>query len=99
METTSICLNNRLRGKNFKIHINLIEINVNICLLYAHNVTKSIIVHTRRTNSQYSQLGAWFYVSADFIFRILRSSKSRFSHRPISTKELSTNGIYVVGGQ
>ena len=51
--TTPLCLNTRLRlNKNFKIHINFIEINVNVCLLYALHVMTSIILHTRRPNCQ-----------------------------------------------
>ena len=38
------------KQKNFKIHINFIEINVNVCLLCAHHVMSSIILHTRRPN-------------------------------------------------
>ena len=53
LETTPLCLNTRLRvKKNFKIHINFIEINVNVCLLCAPHVMTSIILHTRRPNCQ-----------------------------------------------
>ena len=53
LETISLCLNKRLRvKKNFKFHIHFIENNVIVCLLYAHNVMTSIILHTRRPNSQ-----------------------------------------------
>ena len=38
--------------KNFRIHINFIEINVNVCLLCALHVMTSIILHTRRPNCQ-----------------------------------------------
>jgi len=49
----SLCLNTRLRvKKNLKIHINFIEINVNVCLLCDHHVMTSIILQTRRPNSQ-----------------------------------------------
>ena len=41
-----------LKRKNFKIHINFIEINVNVCLLCAPYVMTSIILHTRRTMFQ-----------------------------------------------
>ena len=40
------------KQKNFKIHINFIEINVNVCLLCALHVKTSIILHTRRPNCQ-----------------------------------------------
>ena len=51
LETTPLCLNTRIIvNKNFKIHINFIEINVNVCLLCAHRVMASIILHTRRPN-------------------------------------------------
>ena len=53
LETTPLCLNTRLRvQKNFKIHINFIEINVNDSLLCAHHIMTSIILHTRRPNCQ-----------------------------------------------
>jgi len=38
--------------KNFQIHINLVEINVNVLLVCDHHVMKGIILHTRRTNCQ-----------------------------------------------
>ena len=53
LESTPLCLNTRLRvKKNFKININFIEINVNVCLLGANHVMTSIILHTRRPNLQ-----------------------------------------------
>ena len=53
LETAPLCLNTRLRvNKNFEIHINFIEINVNVCLLCAHRVMTCVILHTRRPNSQ-----------------------------------------------
>ena len=53
LETTPLCLNTRLRvTKNFKIHINFIEINVNVFLLCAPHVITNIILHTRRPNCQ-----------------------------------------------
>ena len=53
LETNPLCLNNRLRVKKiFKIHINFNEINANVCLLCAHRVMTSIILHTRRPNCQ-----------------------------------------------
>ena len=45
--------------KNFKIHINFIKFNVNVCLLCAHHVMTSIILHTRRPNCQKSLLRTW----------------------------------------
>ena len=49
LETTPLCLNTRLRvNKNFKMHNNFIEINVNVCLSCAHHVMTSIILRTRR---------------------------------------------------
>ena len=51
--TNSFCLNTRLRvNKNLQIPITFIEINVEVCLLCAHPVMKSIILHTRRPNCQ-----------------------------------------------
>ena len=47
----SFVFNTRLGvNKYYKIHINFFEINVNICLLCAHRVTTSIILHTRWSN-------------------------------------------------
>ena len=55
LETTSFCLNTRLLLKKyFQILIIFIEINVNVCLLCAHHVMTSIILHTRRQNCQYN---------------------------------------------
>ena len=52
-KTTPLCLNTLLRvNKNFKIHIIVIKINVNFCLLCAHRVMTSIILQTRRPNCQ-----------------------------------------------
>ena len=48
LETISLCLNKRLRVKNIQILIIFIEIDVNVCLLCAPHVMKSIILHTRR---------------------------------------------------
>jgi len=53
LETTPLCLNTLLHvKKNFKIHINCNEINANVCLLCAHRVMTSIILHTRLPNCQ-----------------------------------------------
>ena len=53
LETTPLCLNTRLRvKKNFKIHNNFVEINVNIYLLCAPHVMATIILHIRRPNCQ-----------------------------------------------
>ena len=53
LETTPLCLNTLLHvKKKFKIHINCNEINANVCLLCAHRVMTSIILHTRRPNCQ-----------------------------------------------
>ena len=60
--------------KNFKIHINFIEINVNVCLLCAPHVMTSIILHTRRPNvHKVSVTNLVFMFRPTFIFRILRS--------------------------
>ena len=64
LETTPLCLNTLIRvNKNFKIHINFIEINVSVCLLCAHHVMTSIILHTRRPNVKKSPLRTWFFTS------------------------------------
>ena len=70
----------RLRvNKKFQIHKNFIKVNVNVCLLFAHNVMTSIILHTRITNCQYNVCYAHgFYVSADFHFSHFEKLKSTF---------------------
>ena len=63
--------------KNFNIHINFIEINVNVCLLCAPHVMTSIILQTRRPNCQQKVCYALgFYVSADFHFSHFDKLKS-----------------------
>ena len=53
LETTSLCLNTRLLVKKIiQILIIFIEINVNVCLLGAHQVKESKLLHTRRRNCQ-----------------------------------------------
>ena len=101
LETTPFCLNTPLSvKKNFKIHINFYEINLNVCLLCAPHVMTSIILHTRRlTVNKKSVTHLVFMFRLTFIFRILRSWKSRFSIHSISPNELCTNEIKVVGGQ
>ena len=87
--TNPLCLNTRLRvNKKFHIHINFIEINVNVCLLCALHVMKSIILHTRRPVNKKSVTHLVLMVQMTFIFRILRSWKARFSHHFISTKRV-----------
>ena len=52
-EKTPLCLNTRLSvNKNFKNHINLIEINANVWFLCAQRVMTSKILHTRRPKCQ-----------------------------------------------
>ena len=100
LETTASCVNIRLPvKKNFKIHINFIEINVNVCLLCAPHVMKSIILYTRKPVNKKSVTHLVFMFRLSFFFRILRSWKARFSHHFISPNELCTNEIKVVGGQ
>ena len=53
LETTLLCINTRLRViKKFHNSHKFFEINVNVCLLCAHHVMTSIILHTRRPNCQ-----------------------------------------------
>ena len=53
LETTPLFLNTRLRvNKKFQNSHNCNEINANVCLLCAHRVMTSIILHTRRPNCQ-----------------------------------------------
>ena len=83
LETTPLCLNTRLpANKNFKMQINFIEINVNVCLLCAHHVMTSIILHTRRPVNKNSLTHFVFMYQLTIIFRILRSWKARFLHTP-----------------
>ena len=100
LETTPLCLNTRIRvNKNFKIHINFIEINVNVCLLFAHRVMTSIFLHTRRPDCQSKSVTHLvFMFQLTLNFRILRSWKARFSHHSVSP-ELCSNEIKVVGDQ
>ena len=71
LETTPVCLNTRVRVKNnFKIHINFIEINVNVRLLCAVRVMTSIILHTRRPVNKNSVTHLVFMFQMTFIFRI-----------------------------
>ena len=101
LETTTLCLNTRLRvNKNFKIQINFIKINVNACLfvLTTEWQVLSFILEDRTVNKK-SVTHLVFMFQLTFIFRILRSRKAYFSHHSISPKELCTNEIKVVGGQ
>ena len=100
LETTPLCLNTRLRVNiNFKIDINFIEINVNVCLLCAHHEMTSIIILEDLTVNKKSVTHLVFMFQLTFIFRILKSWNARFSHHSISPNELCTNEIKVVGGQ
>ena len=65
-----MCLNTRLLlNQKFQILIIFIEIKENVCLLYAHHVMTSIILHIRRPNCQWKFCYALgFYVSADYSF-------------------------------
>ena len=85
--------------KNFKIHIHFIEINVNVCILCAHHVITSIILHTRSPVNKISVTHLVFMFRLTFIFRILRSWKARFSNHSISPNEFCTHEIKVVGVQ
>ena len=91
-ETTSLCLNSRLCvRKKFQILIILIEIMVTLWLLCARTLMTGIYIHSRRPNNQEnvsSYLVIIFHLI--FIFHILRSWKTRFSHRSISLHELCT---------
>ena len=79
------------KQKYFKIQIIFIEINLNVCLLCAHHVISSIILHTRRPVNKKSVTHFVFMFQQTFIFRILRSWKARYSHHSISPNELGTN--------
>ena len=75
LETTSLYLNTRLFvNKNFQILKIFIEINLNFCLLCAHHVIKSLILHTRDlTVNKNSVTHLVFIFRLTFIFRILRT--------------------------
>jgi len=83
LETTSLCLNTRLRvNKKFQNSHFFIEININVCVLCAHPVMTSIILHTRRPNSQWKVCYAHgLYVSADFFFAFWGAEKHVY-HNP-----------------
>ena len=100
LETTSLCLNTPLLvNKKFPNSHYFIEINVNVCLLCAHHVMTSIIfILEDLTVNKKSVTNFVFMFHMNFIFRILRSWKARFSHHSISP-ELCTHEIKVVGGQ
>ena len=86
--------------KKFKIHINFIDINVNVWLLCAHHIMSSkSFIHEDLTVNKMSVTHLVFMFQMTFIFRILRTWKARFSQHSISPNELCTNEIKVVGGQ
>ena len=83
LETTSLCLNTRLFvNKKFPNPLYFIEINVNVCLLCAHQVITSIIFNTRRPVNKKSVTHMVFRFQRIFFFRILRSWKARFNIVP-----------------
>ena len=84
LETTSLCVNTRLRvNKNFNNHINFIEINVKVYLLCAHHVMTCIILNTRIPNCQLNVCYALgFYVSADSFFAFWGAEKHVFHITP-----------------
>ena len=83
LETTPLCLHTPLSvKKNFEIHINFIEINVNVCLLCAPHVMKSIILHNRRPVNKMFVTHLVFIFQLTFIFRILKSWKAHFHITP-----------------
>jgi len=80
LETISLRLNNRLLVKKIQILKTIIEININVCLLFDHHIMKGIILHTRRPKCQKKVCYALgFYVSADFRFSHFRSWKAQHS--------------------
>ena len=80
-EKTSLCLNTRLRlNKIYQNSHNFFVIDVNVCLLCAHTVMTSIILHTRRSNSQYKVCYALgFYDSAYFFSNFLELKSTFFT--------------------
>jgi hypothetical protein len=79
LETTSLCLNTRLLvKKNFQILIIFIEISVNVCLLFEHQLMKRIILHSRRPNSKEKVLRTWFLCFSLFSFTHFEELKSTF---------------------
>ena len=80
LETTSLCLNTRLRiRKNFQILIILTEIYLIVCLLFAHSLMISIFFHTQRPNTQ-ETVGYLLdlYVSSNIHFSHFEELKSTF---------------------
>ena len=99
LESTSLCLHTRLHVKKFPNSHN-----------FFWNLSKRLTVMCSPRNDKYNP-SFWrpicwfkvcyalgFYVSADFLFRILRSWKARFSHRSISPHEVCTKDSKVLGG-
>jgi hypothetical protein len=100
LETTSLCLNTRLfLNKKFPNSHYFTEINVNVCLLCAHQAITSIIFNTRRPVNKKSVTHLVFRFQLIFFFRILRSWKARFSHRCILHHEVCTQEFQVLGVQ
>ena len=82
-ETTPLCLNTLLRvNKNFKIPINFIEINVNVCLLCAHRVMTSLILHTRRPVNKKSVTHLVFIFELTFFSAFREAEKHVFHITP-----------------
>jgi hypothetical protein len=79
LETTSFCLNTRLfLNKNVQILIIFIEINVNVCLLFAHHVMTKIIFHTRRPVNKNSVTHLVFMLQ--LIFFAFRGAEKHVFH-------------------
>ena len=82
------------------MRIIFIEIKVTVWLLHAHTLMTSIIFHTRRPNTQ-GNVSYVFEIMFQlmFMFCILRSWNSRFSHRLISLQELCSKEFRLFEGQ
>jgi len=85
--------------KKFQILIIFIEININVCLLCAHHVMKSIIIHTQRPIWQHKVCYALgFYVSGDFLFSHFEERKSTFFTLFHFAHEVCTKEFQALGG-
>jgi len=91
LETTSLCLNTRLHvNKNFKIHIILIEINVNVCLMCSSRSDKYNPSYSKTYLSIKDCYALGFYVSANFLFSHFEELKSTF----FTSQHFVQRGVY-----
>jgi hypothetical protein len=90
-----LCLNTRLIvNKNYEIFIIFIEINVSVCLLWAHHVMTSIILHTRNlTVNKKSVTQLVFRFQLIFFFAFWGAEKHVFHIVPFRPTRYVINSI------